>query len=1167
MSQAELAQSCMRCALLCGFLIAALFLSSLPPARCQAVATWIQLNLSSSAAPSAGFCDHWTGVDEPAQRLIVTAGDNGVNNSGPQGVWAIDYAQSFETPIWVSLSVNPSSPVAPEPGGGPCGALQPSPNVSGLLFPYHVSPDPLIVVVGGHALGTDIVFNTTFYADVAPSLDSTRETYWTEDENVGEFPLVGLAWPIACWGDEAQTQLYMYGGTRADTGLDSSDLWLLDFKQPQPAWQNITGLTSGDFPRPLSGTRMQFDPRRNQLVLMVRDSSAPHSRSAQLSSAPLTSSLPLSLAAVQGGYSCTFEYNSGVGGLLCFTNAVWLLSLPPQPGYYTWTAFLDPSTGASSTWPTPRAWHSTILDGDDLWVFGGQYIDASASVYFLNDVQLFSLASLSWVAVAVKGDTPPVMWSQTANRVVSPEDGITHMVHCALPCSHSASRSSALRLSPPSALSCALLWQVVVGGCNSNEYYNSVYALKLNTAVVADNCDASGPGLISAIAGANSWFLIQTREVNVTLNSSGPSRYVYGANLSWGVQLEFDLFVIGQVGSLTTRLDSAVAELGGGLYNVSYIAFGGIADQCSGATQEAAVTISVLLDETYIPGAPFVVPITPAAFVAAKAILTDVSDVVQGKQAVLYVQPADAYGNLAQGALSVSRLSVQVDGSVPGSLSIASNDDGQYVVSYTVPSSSSFVLSVEMDGDAVTGSPFTLSPYSNEDVTRADSIVVLLFTSLTSCFVLMGCGVLWTYRAYPVFKAASPVFLLMILIGCQLTLISDFMPVASLPSSSPASCAAYSWPLSTGFTLAVASLVAKTWRIAAIFDAKRIKVRHIPDWKLGVPVLAAVLCDVLLNAIWLGADPLLPTDFVSSSNPLVHYTSCSSTHTLLWYALTFSLKGALLLYGVILASQVRNVPSAFNESRWIGLAVYNIAFCVVVVLVMLFMLNASPGSVYLIRSLVVTWCVLLTVGLLLVPKFSASLQQYSDGSSRADPAMTLSPKQHHTRQMSGGAGDSSSHNNSGGQTRRPTTASAPAVNRSYGLQRGDSGNSPVTVHSRLHSDGGRVGIPLSPTASNSGPVPSFRVAPAPQGNGGKKRDGSQEQSWVGSARRGNSNSPLEGRALTFRRTEEINPVLDVGEAARKQEAKDEPDAVVEQPADDSMPPFTPKAEDSPTALS
>jgi hypothetical protein len=88
---------------------------------------------------------------------------------------------------------------------------------------------------------------------------------------VGSTPLVGLAWSIACWGDEAQTRLYMYGGTREDTQSDSSDLWLLDFTEPEPAWQNITALTSGDLPLPLSGTRMQFDPLRNQLVLMVTE--------------------------------------------------------------------------------------------------------------------------------------------------------------------------------------------------------------------------------------------------------------------------------------------------------------------------------------------------------------------------------------------------------------------------------------------------------------------------------------------------------------------------------------------------------------------------------------------------------------------------------------------------------------------------------------------------------------------------------------------------------------------------------------------------------------------------------------------------------------------------------------------------------------------------------
>ena len=702
----------------------------------------------------------------------------------------------------------------------------------------------------------------------------------------------------------------------APLGVDSSDLWRLNLSEPSPMWQNITHLCSGDLPRPLSGSRMQFDPLGNQLVLM-------------------------------GGYSCTTDYASGLGGgSTCFSNNVWLMSLA-EPTMHQWTALVDPNPGPSSTWPSARAWHSTILYGQQLWVFGGQYQDASATVYFLNDVQVFDLAQRAWQTVGVKGATPPVMWSQTSNLVLSPDDGIWHMV--------------------------------VIGGCSQSDYYSDVYILKLNTAVTADNCEVSGAGMTSTIAGEAASFFIQTRvALNISnssiLSSTGERaghNVLFGDILTYGVQLNFDVLVIAQVAGISTQVQSSIEEVGNGLYNVTYLAYGGVSTSCGNGSQPAEVTVSITLDGQYLPYTPFNVPVLPSAFVAAKTSVSGVTDAVQGKSAYLTIQPADAYGNVAQGALNASLLVVEVDAQPLPLTAVSASTAGVYQVEYLAPSQARYSLSVMLDGEAVSGSPFSISPLANMDISSSEETGMRVLAGLASGSLLVAMLFLYSTRSLPKVKAASPLFLFLILAGCQLALVAVLLPVPQQPSTSSSSCGAYAYTLSVGFTLAVSSLVVKTWRIARIFDRRKIKVRVITDRTLLIPVALLVAADVILNGIWLGVDPLLPSDSVSSSNALLHYTVCSSKDTLLWYSLMFVPKGLLLAYGVVLASQVRNVPSAFNESKWIGLAVYNIAFCSIILLAILLLLTSSPASVYVIRSIGVIWCVLVTGGLMLLPKLQS----------------------------------------------------------------------------------------------------------------------------------------------------------------------------------------------------
>ena len=643
---------------------------------------------------------------------------------------------------------------------------------------------------------------------------------------------------------------------------------------------------------------------------------------------------------LMGGYSCTTGGVSGLGGgSLCFSNSVWLLNLTTM----VWTGFHDPGT-ADSNFPLARAWHSTVLLDSQLWIFAGQWTDSSLSVYFLNDVQVFDVVLQQWLPTAIKGVVPPVMWSQTSNLVRSPEDGIWHMV--------------------------------TIGGCTSYAW-SDVYALKLRTAVTPLNCQAIGAGLVNTTAGTASTFLIQTRQV---LNSSNVTGVVeYGAVLTWGVQLSFDVLVIGLFGSVNQKLESQVEELGGGLYEVTYTAYGG-ATTCGGQVETATVTVSLALDGIDLPGSPFVVPVLPSQLQPNKTTVVQQSDPVQQQTATLTIAPADAYGNPAQGYQDVSRITANIDGTAAPELQVTASTNGGYVLQYLVPAQSDYVLDVLFDGQPISGSPMTVTATNNLNISAGQQLGIQVCAAVVSLFLLLSAAGVVRYHAVPVIKAASPTFTLLILAGCQLAVTSCFMPVVS---STQSDCTAYAWTLSEGCTLLFASLIAKTWRIARIFESRKMRVRVIRNTRLALPVLVAVIGEMVFNAVWVAVDPLRPMPFVSSSDG-VSYVACSCSHASVWYAVEFGTKGAMLLWGVSLASQVRKVPAAFNDSQFIGLAAYNVVFCGLAVLSLAFLLSVTPTAIYLMRSLAVLWCVLVTAALMIVPKLLAHVYKGQTAVAPAD---------------------------------------------------------------------------------------------------------------------------------------------------------------------------------------
>jgi hypothetical protein len=298
--------------------------------------TWIQLAVDAATGPAPqGMCDQSAVYDAAQHRLLVAAGELSDNTDSIRGVWALDFSSSFSSPSWLNLTLLQSDTPAPSPRTGLPAALQPAASAASWSS---------FLMIGGFDLEQQSFDNETWDAAIGSSASEAVDSFaWQQLATAAAEPLPGLAWSDCAWADDAASLLLMYGGTSGQTGADSGDLWLLDLSLSEPQWQNITAASSGARPPPLSGLRLQRDSARSQLVLF-------------------------------GGYSCTADSASGGGGSACFTNGVWLLSLNASSLYH-WSRAFDAAAQPEAAAPIPRAWHSTVLLQDQLWVFGGNYID------------------------------------------------------------------------------------------------------------------------------------------------------------------------------------------------------------------------------------------------------------------------------------------------------------------------------------------------------------------------------------------------------------------------------------------------------------------------------------------------------------------------------------------------------------------------------------------------------------------------------------------------------------------------------------------------------------------------------------------------------------------------------------------------------------------------
>ncbi|KAI8834850.1 periplasmic binding protein domain-containing protein [Chytridium lagenaria] len=191
-------------------------------------------------------------------------------------------------------------------------------------------------------------------------------------------------------------------------------------------------------------------------------------------------------------------------------------------------------------------------------------------------------------------------------------------------------------------------------------------------------------------------------------------------------------------------------------------------------------------------------------------------------------------------------------------------------------------------------------------------------------FALCAGYVCW-YRDMLVIRHSGAHFLILTLIGCTINVAYVF--VITPVTKTPQLCVAEFWPLHSGFIIVFSGLLQKVYTIFQTTQRKRfLKSQGNAQanfWKQVSAVILVFVLYMVLRTVLQKDDVTFHFEDIIEGVRIKQTTSCSSN---IWEWSILGVEVLMIIVGIAMALQVREVPSAYNESFHFGMAIYIWAF-------------------------------------------------------------------------------------------------------------------------------------------------------------------------------------------------------------------------------------------------
>ncbi|KAI9218219.1 7 transmembrane sweet-taste receptor of 3 GCPR-domain-containing protein [Blastocladiella britannica] len=240
-----------------------------------------------------------------------------------------------------------------------------------------------------------------------------------------------------------------------------------------------------------------------------------------------------------------------------------------------------------------------------------------------------------------------------------------------------------------------------------------------------------------------------------------------------------------------------------------------------------------------------------------------------------------------------------------------------------------------------------------ESISASDGLAVTVsaLTALELGGVAVMLGLMFKHRKHPAVVCQAPPFLFLIAIGVVMVAASIGVESVAPASTTSSDCAARTWLLSLGMCTVLASILIKTGRIFLLFGNKYQSQRlSLRTARLMPYVGGIVAVDAILLAVWQAVAQPQPVMVEVTASSFTYVCGMNgSTGGNVIAGITIGYHGLLMLAAVALGFRVRNVATQYNESKYIGMASYNILLVCIIVLPVLY-LNINYKAQFIIKS-------------------------------------------------------------------------------------------------------------------------------------------------------------------------------------------------------------------------
>ncbi|XP_036364248.1 uncharacterized protein LOC115218300 [Octopus sinensis] len=254
-------------------------------------------------------------------------------------------------------------------------------------------------------------------------------------------------------------------------------------------------------------------------------------------------------------------------------------------------------------------------------------------------------------------------------------------------------------------------------------------------------------------------------------------------------------------------------------------------------------------------------------------------------------------------------------------------------------------------------------------------------------------------RSLKYIKLSSPILNNVAVIGCILVYLAlmllGFDEKTMRRDHYPFVCTTRAFLFAAGFSLAFGAMFSKTYRVHQIFTRAHsgvIRSKLLRDKQLLFIIGALLVLDISLISVWIVVDPMhqvktnLSSQLSTDDEDVVYISQlsrCQSNHLEKWMGVMYAYKGLLLIFGVYMAWETRNVKiPALNDSRYIGMNVYNVVIMSTIVVVLSKILSDRPTLSYAIQSTFIFLSTTGTLCLMFLPKIYAIM------TSNGNPVIT-----------------------------------------------------------------------------------------------------------------------------------------------------------------------------------